>query len=321
MRPQGGRQKRWVVREGDGVTVADIVRRAGEEPSAVEEGRVFLGRARVKSGSEPVKPGDEVKIGAAAAPGKAAGTARVPLNGACSGGRAGCSRAAKPAGIPTVPDHRGASHSLVVLAAQSLGRKPDELFVTSRLDREVSGVVVFATDSDAEAGLRRARENGQYVRRYVAIAAEAERLTEAEGLWEAPIGAGKDALHRAVSGPDAKPAQTRWAVVARTAGFAMLAVAPQTGRTHQIRVHASHAGAPLVGDRDYGGPSRLTLPNGRTVALARIALHAARVTVPGSGGEPLVASAPIPAELERIWAELGGAAEAWQEAVSWKLEP
>ncbi len=314
MRPKGGREKRWVVREGDGATVADIVRRAGEPESAVDEGRVFLGRARVKSGSERVKPGDEVKIGSAAS-----GEPALVI-----WEQDGLIACAKPAGIPTVPDHRGASHSLVALAARSMRRKTEELFVTSRLDREVSGVVVFATDHDAEERLRRAREEGRYARRYVAIAAEADRLGDTSHaartqVWDAPIGAGKDPLHRAAGGRDAKPAQTRWTIVARAGSFAMLAVEPQTGRTHQIRAHASHAGAPLVGDRDYGGPSRVTLPNGRIVALTRIALHAARVTVPGSGGEPLIASAPVPPELTRVWSDLGGAAEAWDRAVSCEL--
>jgi 23S rRNA-/tRNA-specific pseudouridylate synthase len=316
MRPPGdrARQKRWIVREGDGETVAAIVQRAGESASAVDEGRVFLGRARVKSGSERVKAGDEVKIGAAGA-----GAAEWSVLWE----RDGLIACAKPAGIPTVPDHRGASHALVALAAQSIGRKPGELFVTSRLDREVSGVVVFALDPDAEGRLRRAREEGRYARRYVAIASAASSSIDVDRpyVWDAPIGAGKDPLHRAAGGPDAKPAQTRWAVVARAGTFAMLAVEPQTGRTHQIRVHASHAGAPLLGDRDYGGTSRVTLPNGAIVALARIALHAARVVVPGKTGDPLVASAPVPADLVRLWSELGGAAEAWDRAVSCELEP
>lgn len=319
MRPRGGQQKRWVVREGDGATVADILRRAGEGEGAVEEGRVFLGRARVKSGSVRVKPGDEVKIGSATR----ATEALVIWE------RDGLIACAKPAGIPTVPDHRGASHSLVSLAAESVGRKAFELLVTSRLDREVSGVVVFAMNPEAEGRLRHAREQGRYARRYVAIAAEADRLGAApQGsgagrarIWDAPIGAGKDPLHRAAFGSDGKVAETRWAIVARAGDFAMIAVEPQTGRTHQIRVHASHAGAPLVGDRDYGGPSRITLPDGRIVALTRIALHAARVSVPSSGGEPLVATAPIPSELARIWSELGGVAEAWDRAVSCELEP
>jgi 23S rRNA-/tRNA-specific pseudouridylate synthase len=336
MKAQGNRQKRWVVREGDGATVADIVRRAGEMPSAVEEGRVFLGRARVKSGSERVKPGDEVRIGAAAATTtRGADAARAPAASEVvvlweRDGHLACS---KPAGLPTVPDHHGASHSLVALAAQSIGRKTAELFVTSRLDREVSGVVVFATTPEAEVRLRRARAEGRYSRRYVAIAASGDTLINVDqvdqvdqhcppaGAWDAPIGAGKDPLHRAASGPDAKAARTRWTVAARAGAFAMLALEPETGRTHQIRVHASHAGAPLLGDRDYGGPSRVTLPNGSIVALARIALHAARVTVPSSAGEPLVAVAPIPPELSRIWSELGGAVEAWDRAISCKLEP
>jgi RluA family pseudouridine synthase len=315
MRPQGGREKRWVVRQGDGETVAEIVRRAGETESAVEEGRVFLGRARVKSGTERVKPGDEVKIGVA----RAETSARDP-QWAVIWERDGLLACAKPAGIPTVPDHRGASHSLVALAAQSIGRKVGELFVTSRLDREVSGVVVFATSSEAEGRLRSAREQGTYARRYVAIAANADRLTGAGHVWDAPIGAGKDPLHRAASGPDAKAARTHFAIVARAGSFAMLAVEPQTGRTHQIRVHASHAGAPLVGDRDYDGPARVTLPSGGVLAPSRIALHAARVIVPGVAGEALVAAAPVPPELSRLWSELGGAAEAWDMAVSCELE-
>lgn len=354
MKPQRPRQKRWVVREADGTTVAEILKRAGEEPRAVAEGRVFVGRVRVADASYRVRVGDEVKIGGdetastarpAARPG--AGTGMSTDAGAKSVAgwsviweRDGMLACNKPAGIPTVADHVGASHALVALAAQATGRKLSELHVTSRLDREVSGVVVFATSGDAEARLRVAREQGRYARRYVAIAKQPGAIREATGdapqamtggeldatetsrpfVWDAPIGAGKDARHRAAFGPDAKAAQTRWRVVARAAGFVMLAVAPQTGRTHQIRVHASHAGAPLLGDRDYDGSTRVTLENGRVVALARIALHAARVTIPGAHGEPLVAEAPIPRELARAWAELGGEPEAWNTAVSCELD-
>lgn len=298
-----------MVREGDGATVAAILARAGEKESAVEDGRVFVGRARVKSAAQAVRVGDAIRIGAAAETGRAW---RILWE---QDGLLACE---KPAGIPTVPDHLGASHALVALAAEAVGRSAGELFVTSRLDREVSGVVVFALTAEAEARLRRAREEGRYARRYVAIASATPNPHDRpSGLWDAPIGAGKDARHRAPDGPDAKPAATRWSAVARAGGFVMLAVEPQTGRTHQIRVHASHAGAPLLGDRDYGGPGRVTLPNGRVVALTRIALHAARVTVPAQRGDAaLVASAPIPPPLATIWTELGGAAEAWDRAMS-----
>lgn len=335
-----------MVRAGDGETVGAIVLRAGEVDgdSAIAEGRVFVGRERAKSAAQSVKVGDEVKIGAA----DRAVTKTDDTTGAPSwsvlwerGGLLACD---KPAGIPTVPDHAGAAHSLVALAAESRGGKAGDLFVTSRLDREVSGVVIFATTPEAEAHLRRARDVGTYVRRYVAIAAfspatDATLTTLIEsinvdqpsraGAWNAPIGAGKDPRHRAAGGGGAKPAQTRFAVIARAGGFVLLAVEPQTGRTHQIRVHAAHAGAPLLGDRDYGGPTRVTLRNGGIVALAapmpRIALHAARVVVPDpaqgpASGLALVATAPIPAALARIWAELGGAPEAWDTALSCVIE-
>ena len=312
---------RWVVREGDGRTVAEILKRAGvtgsgEGERAVEEGRVFVGRRRVKSAAEAVRAGDEVRIGAAGA-GAAAWSVIWERDGllACF----------KPAGMPTVPDHVGASHALVALAAARAGLRTSEIFVTSRLDREVSGVVVLATTPEAEARLKVAREQGRYARRYVAIASAPSIVgTDSLGVdrarvWDAPIGRGKDPRHRAALGPEAKPATTRWAVVARAGGFALLAVEPQTGRTHQIRVHASHSGAPLLGDRDYGGATRTTLADGRVVALARIALHAARVTVPDAKGEPLVAAAPIPGELVGAWRDLGGAPEAWDTAVSCAL--
>jgi hypothetical protein len=76
---------------------------------------------------------------------------------------------------------------------------------------------------------------------------------------------------------------------------------------------------PLLGDREYGGPSRVTLPSGRVVALSRIALHASRVAL--SGAEGVSAVAPVPPELARAWTELGGAPEAWDTAVSCTLEP
>ncbi|HSO34441.1 MAG TPA: RluA family pseudouridine synthase [Labilithrix sp.] len=306
------RQKRWVVREGDGRTVAEIVRKAGEAERALTEGRVFIGRRRVTSGAQPVKPGDEVLIGAAdpSASASPSPSWRVIWE------RDGLLACFKPAGMPTVPDHLGAAHALVALAAARTGRSVSELLVTSRLDREVSGVVIFATSPEAEERLKRAREQGRYARRYVAIARDGATGT---APWDVPIGRGKDARHRAANGPDAKAASTRWTTVARAGGFALLAVEPQTGRTHQIRVHASHAGAPLLGDRDYGGPTRATLSGGRVVSLARIALHAARVTVPDAAGEPLVATAEIPAELVRAWTDLGGAPEAWDMAVTCAL--
>jgi 23S rRNA-/tRNA-specific pseudouridylate synthase len=315
------REKLWVVRPGDGTRIAEILSRAAEPSSAIGEGRVFLGKKRVTTLDQTVKPGDAVRI----APVRNASAASVVLFV-----RDGLVVCAKPAGLPTVPDHAGSSHALVALAARESGER--DLRVTSRLDREVSGVVVFAASAASEERLRRARAEGTYERRYVAIAVGdvPDRVT-----WARAIGRAEDPRKRAVDGRDAKASTTHVRTVAR-AGYArsgtgmgtgtgtgemgLLAIDPVTGRTHQIRVHASSAGAPLFGDRDYGGPASFVTDAGRVVALDRIALHAARVIVPGER-ERIVAIAPVPEELRAVWSAASGEASAWEAALAAKTHP
>lgn len=304
--------KRWIVRKGDGETVAQIVVRAGESARAIDEGRVFVGKRRAISGTDPVAIGDEIRIGRDANAGARASFRHEPLvvfdvaDGVVAG--------LKPAGIPTVPDHAGSAHSFVAMVADELGFPIESIRVVSRLDREVSGIILFATTADAEVRLKHLRERGEYQRRYVAIAKSAAGL-RTSGTWDGAIGDGKDPRHRAVGGDDAKASTTKYRVVAEASGFAMLAVEPITGRTHQIRVHSAHAGAPLLGDRDYGGLTRVTLQSGSVVSLARIALHAISVTLPGK-----VMGADVPKELAAVWRELGGDAEAWNTALRCSID-
>lgn len=285
--------KRWTVRPTDPRTVGEIVVLAKEDLSAIDEGRVFIGKKRATSPNARVQPGDEVRIGKSDAAATAA-AADVPILVS----RDDLIAVAKPAGIPTVPDHHASSHSLVAIVARMLKKKPEDLRVTSRLDREVSGAIIFALSDAAEARLKEARARGEYARRYIALAMSVDVALEL-GRWTSPV--------------DGKESATRFRVVARAAASptTMLAVDPETGRTHQIRIHASDAGMPLLGDTEYGGPRQLTLASGRIVALSRIALHAARVEVGG-----IVAEAPIPDELARVWSELGGDAGAWAEAMA-----
>ena len=300
---------RWTVRPGDGDTVADVLARAGADVTAVRDGRVFLGPRRVKQGDERVRPGDVVSV---AAPLEGAAEAATIL--AQSGDLVA---ADKPAGIPTIPDHAGAAHSLLARVARALSLEPARVHPTSRLDRDVSGVVVFALSASARERLQRARAEGTYARRYLAITSRAP--SPGAGVWDARIGRARDPRLRAVGGRDATDATTRYAVAGvAPGGQAILGVEPITGRTHQIRLHASHAGAPLLGDRAYGGPTRLTLPTGRVLAPGRIALHAARVVVPGERGArlPFEVRSPLPSELAELWSALGGEAAAWDLGLS-----
>ncbi|HEX3771315.1 MAG TPA: RluA family pseudouridine synthase [Polyangiaceae bacterium] len=298
--------QRLRVRTGDGETIAEVLARAGVDGAAVAEGRVFLGRRRVRDGGEAVGEGTIVDV---APPRSAPRSVRIVMQ------EDDLVAVDKPAGMPTIPDHAGAAHALVHVAAKTLGIEAARLHPTSRLDRDVSGVVVFALTKEAADRLLRARASGTYDRRYVALATKAPEPLA--GTWDAPLGRARDPRLRMVRGRDPIAAATRYAVCAASpSGVAMLGVAPVTGRTHQIRVHASHAGAPLVGDRDYGGPTRVTLPTGRVLEPRRVALHARRVVVPNAKGTPVQVEAAVPPELESLWSALGGDPAAWDLAAA-----
>jgi RluA family pseudouridine synthase len=285
--------------------VGAVLARAGADGRAVVEGRVFVGRRRVKGEDEPIALDDVIDI---AAPREAGGTVQLLRR------TRDLVAVDKPAGVPTIADHGGSAHALVAMTASALGVSEADLHPTSRLDRDVSGVVVFALTRPAIARLAEARARGAYARRYVAIASHAPE--PAYGQWQAPIGRAKSPRLRSVGGRDAVAAVTRYRVCARAGEAALLAASPVTGRTHQIRVHAAHAGAALVGDRSYGGPVRLTLPSGRVLAFGRIALHAAMVTVPDEGGAPLAIASPVPEALRSWWQALGGSDGDWEGGLS-----
>ena len=303
---------RWTVGAGDGATIREVLTRARADAAALREGRVFVGRRRVRSDRERVAVGDLVTVAPPRASADALGSVTVLAH------RDDLVGVVKPAGIPTIPDHSGAAHSLLAVVAQMLGVATARLHPTSRLDRDVSGVVIFALTNEAGERLRRARAEGRYERRYVALAQRAP--APERGTWTAPIGRGRDPKLREAGGRDPIPATTLFAVVGvAPIGTCMLALSPVTGRTHQIRVHAAHAGAPLLGDRTYGGPSRLTLASGRVLEPRRIALHAARVIVPLANGAPMILSAPVPPELSSLWSDLGGEEATWDVSLTCDL--
>ncbi len=302
-------RRTWVVAKDDGDTVGAIVLKAGGGPRAIGEGRVFLGKIRVKRADEKVRVGDRIEIAEAS-------TDHASIEILFRG--EGIVVIDKPAGISTIPDQSSSSESAIALTAKITDTKISDLHPTSRLDREVSGVVIFARTKQAADALLEARARGEYVRRYVAIASDVATLDV--GVWDAAIGRARDPKLRAAFAPnetknDAKPSRTRYRVVARAGKFCLLALAPETGRTHQIRVHASHAGALLVGDRSYGGATRLALASGKIVQPARICLHCANVKIKKSAKFQDF-SAPIPDALRELWTALGGDAAAWDTAIS-----
>lgn len=216
----------------------------------------------------------------------------------------------KPAGLQTEPDARARDTLLSRLATQ-LGEPVARLHALSRLDTGVSGVVTLGLSTDARRLVQSWREQGRFLRRYLALASGALGGTASTGAWSESIGRAAGSL-RAIAGRNPEPAHTDYALVASSAvnersqpgQVHLLALGPRTGRTHQLRVHCSAHGLPLLGDRGYGGASRLTLGSGAVRALDRIALHAAWVELPLP--EPLRVEAATPPFLLDTWAEFGG---------------
>jgi 23S rRNA pseudouridine1911/1915/1917 synthase len=159
-----------------------------------------------------------------------------------------------------------------------------------RIDRDTSGLVLFAKSAHAHQRLDRAFREGAVSRRYLAFVDGA--VEGDEGVWDAPIGRNPRHPHlRAVRG-DGAPARTRWRVAERYPTATLLELELETGRTHQVRVHAAHAGHPVLGDRQYGGGSR---------RVGRQALHACELAFAHpAGGERITARAALPPDLEAL---------------------
>lgn len=186
----------------------------------------------------------------------------------------------KPAGMPTVPDESG-DESLLDWAKAWVARefgKPGAVFlgVVHRLDRPVSGVVLFARTSKSAARLSEQFRARSARKRYLGVGEGRARGVAGELVqWLVKDEATRTV--RAVGGPGgaAREAQTRWQVLAERDGRTLFLFEPRTGRAHQLRVAAATLGAPLVGDVKYGARSG---PDGRAVALHACSLCVAHPT-------------------------------------------
>lgn len=180
---------------------------------------------------------------------------------------------------------------------ESLEREHGRLWVVHRLDRNTSGVLVFARSAAAHRTLNLAFDRGEPAKRYLALVRGAP---PDERRVDVPIAAGRKGRMRPAEpgDPRGKASATVFRTLERLAGgLALVEALPETGRTHQIRVHLAAMGCPLAVDPDYGDEAPLRGPDG-AVLLARTPLHAARLALahPRTGA-PLVLEAPVPVDL------------------------
>ena len=208
----------------------------------------------------------------------------------------------KPSGLPTTsPDGSNC------LAAWARAHDPDaeKMHPSSRLDAEVTGLVTFARTSRAIQQLTAARAASAYRRFYLGLASRAP--APGAGDWRDPIARDPKDPRRRVVADGGSPAWSRYRTLAELPQLALLLLQPETGRTHQLRVHASRAGAPLWGDKHYGGPVRAVQADGRVQAARRVMLHCAQLILPGiTSAGPITLRAPAPPDLRAFYVALGG---------------
>lgn len=188
-----------------------------------------------------------------------------------------------------------------------------------RLDRETSGAMLFTRTPEAARRFFTLFKQHLVAKTYLAIVRGEPGWDEHE--LDAPLGflgtgGGNEVRVRQGVVPEGRHAVTRFRVLGRRSGHALIEASPRTGRMHQIRAHLAHLGLPLVGDKVYGGQpgwylkfiqEGVTPELVRALGLPRQALHAARLVFP-YGGEQFRIEVPLAPDLQAYWDGLGGGA-------------
>ena len=212
----------------------------------------------------------------------------------------------KPPQLLVLPDRY--DHSLQNL----YGMVKDEfgdIFVVHRIDKETSGVIVFAKDADAHANLNSQFEQRNVHKKYVAIVVG--EPMEADGVIDAPIS--ENPSHPGVmkvNRKHGKPSVTNFSVEELFDGYALVNAMPESGRLHQIRVHLASVGLPVMCDRVYGDGTPFFLSAVKSnyfsegeekPLLSRTALHAASITFAHPGtNEEMTFEAELPKDMRSV---------------------
>ena len=208
----------------------------------------------------------------------------------------------KPAGLVVHPAPGHPDHTLVNALLSHLSNLPDladslRPGIVHRLDKDTSGVMLVAKNSTAHLNLSAQFKARSVVKVYLVVVNG--HLTPEDGAIEAPIG--RDPRQRkrlaVVAESRGREARTQYHVVSYPGSYTLLEVKPETGRTHQIRVHLAAIGYPVLGDKVYGVRSKY---------VSRQFLHASRLGfhLP-STGEYVEFTSPLPPDLAQALKDIG----------------
>ena len=207
----------------------------------------------------------------------------------------------KPPGIASVPDDNWRRNALSQILAEKLrrgrtGKRQIPLGVVQRLDVDTTGLLVFTRSPEAHEPLKTQFKRRQVKRSYLAIVSGAATdRTYRSYLLEHKNGKRSSTKHRHLG----KYAETHVEVIERLAGASLVRCRLETGRTHQIRIHLSEAGHPLLGDARYARRAVTTPP------APRVMLHAGELGfVHPVEEEELFFEEPMPEDMETVLGRL-----------------
>ena len=227
----------------------------------------------------------------------------------------------KPAGLASIPG-RDESTSVIEALAKELdipcsGQVDPRIRVVHRLDKDTSGVIMFAKDLPTQRMISHQFQNNQVRKEYLALVLGRPigdpGKPEGEGEIDAAIAADRSTPGKMVVHKSGKPARTLWKIEKIYRSLTLLRAFPKTGKTHQIRVHLAHMGHPLVVDELYGPPADAKGPglflsrykrgyqlgkrqNERPL-IARLTLHAHKLAVKLPDGREMEFVAELPKDF------------------------
>lgn len=216
----------------------------------------------------------------------------------------------KPAGLLSIPDREGKENSLKRMLQDKYG----QIFTVHRIDRETSGVIVFAKNEDSHRFLSVAFEDRNVEKYYQGIVQGT--LTEKEKTIDAPIMENPSKKGLMMVNRKGKPSTTIFRVLEEFGKYSLIEFRILTGRTHQIRVHMADYGHPIVCDPLYGDGKPILLSSLKKKfnlskdqleerpIMPRLALHAWKLKFKDEQGKEHEFVAPLPKDMRAFMAQL-----------------